>query len=198
MKTRDKAIIADLERFRCLSRDDIAEIHFSNAKQPTREANTVLLRLRRIGEISVSKERRQFVYFPAKSIKKDSTKIPHFLRIAEFYRETNRHGAHRIFEVEPKLGGNRGVPEPDVFMIWKGIPWFVEIQRSIYTEKQWQEKMNRYEAYYLSGEWQQAEWQPEKKRFPYVWIIGKGRAGLQQSFKVVQGSVEEMITRISK
>jgi hypothetical protein len=197
MKTRDKAIIDDLLRFRCLSRDDIAELHFPGVRQPIREANTVLLRLRRTGEISVSKERRQYVYFPQQSIKKDSTKIPHFLSIAEFYRETKRHGDHRVFEVEPKLGG-KGLPEPDVFMIWKGMPWFVEVQRSVYNEKQWQEKMNRYEAYYLGGDWKEAEWQPEKKRFPYVWIIGKGRAGLQQSFKVVHGSVEEMVSRISK
>ncbi|MGZ4162019.1 MAG: hypothetical protein ACXVNF_14655 [Neobacillus sp.] len=35
----------------------------------------------------MSNKQQPYVYFPSpSSIKKDSTKIPHFLRIAEFYR----------------------------------------------------------------------------------------------------------------
>lgn len=48
MNARDKAIVSDLVRFRCLSRDDIAELHFSNIKNPITQANMVLKRLRRM------------------------------------------------------------------------------------------------------------------------------------------------------
>ena len=32
MKNRDKAIIKDLQRFRCMSRDDIIDLHFQGLK----------------------------------------------------------------------------------------------------------------------------------------------------------------------
>ncbi|WP_373459692.1 replication-relaxation family protein [Paenibacillus harenae] len=104
--------------------------------------------------------------------------------------------APRTFEVEPKLSG-KGLPEPDAFAIWRGAPWYVEIQRSVYTVKQWSEKMNRYEKYYLSGEWERAEWQPSNKKiFPYVWIVGGNRYKFAiRSFNVFQGSVDSLLNR---
>lgn len=197
MTERDKAIIADLERFRCLTRDDVAELHFSAAKNPAKEANEVLLRLRRDGRIGVSKERRMYVYFPVPSIKKDSAKLGHFLAIAGFYRELCRHQRPYRFDVEPKLGG-KGLPEPDAFVIWRGAPWYVEIQRSIYSERQWAEKLNRYEKYYLGGEWERAEWQPaERKVFPYVWVVGReGMRITAKGIKLIIGDVEKLINKI--
>jgi len=198
VRQRDKAIIEDLERFRCMTRDDVAELHFAGVKQPIKEANSVLLRLRREGLIGVSKERRMYIYFPVPGIKKDSTKLGHFLSIVDFYKQLRRIEQPRTYEVEPKLGG-KGMPEPDAFTIWKGAPWYIEIQRSVYSEKQWAEKMNRYEQYYLSGEWEKAEWQPaDRKVFPYVWIIGGQHHSVQTSFRLFQSSVEEMLSRLKK
>jgi hypothetical protein len=194
MTPRDKAIISDLERFRCLTRDDIAEIHFSHSKKPEREANSVLLRLRRMCEIAVSKERRQYVYFPVKSIKRDSVKIPHFLAIAEFYRQARKVYDPKVFLVEPKVGG-KGSPEPDIFMEWNRIPFFVEVQRKVYSKREWAEKMERYEKYYHSDVWKESEFHRGGK-FPYVWIIGKGTK-LDQSFKILQGSVEDIAKKFS-
>lgn len=197
MIPRDKAIIADLERFRCLTRNDIADLHFSNVKNPIKEANTVLKRLRRDGLISCSTERRMYTYFPVPGIKKDSAKLNHFLAIVGFYRQIRKHAQPYTFEVEPKLGG-KGLPEPDVFTIWRGAPWYVEIQRSVYSERQWTDKMNRYEKYYVSGEWEKADWQPkDKKIFPYVWIVGVGKQlSGNRSFKVFYGDTDEMIKRL--
>ncbi|WP_424766282.1 replication-relaxation family protein [Paenibacillus sp. sgz302251] len=200
MNARDVAIVKDLERFRCLSRDDIAELHFTNVKNAINEANKVLLRLRRDGVIGVSKERRKYIYFPDRSIKKDSSKIGHFLAIAEFYREIRKHEAPTMFEVEPKLG-SKGLPEPDVFTTWKRTPFFVEIQNSRFSSSVMQAKMKRYEAYYASGIWEQASWQPPqgKKLFPFVWIIGEGRYDVgKPSFKVLQGTVEQIISMYKK
>lgn len=139
-----------------------------------------------------------YVYFPIPSIKKDSSKLGHFLSIVDFYKQLKRIEQPRVFEVEPKLGG-KGLPEPDAFCIWKGAPWYIEIQRSVYTEKQMNEKLNRYENYYLSGEWEKAEWQPAKKMFPYVWVIGAGKYEVGvRSFKVIQANVEEIVRRFGK
>lgn len=171
MRKRDKAILDDLQRFRCLSRDDIIDLHFQGLKQPITCCNTVLKRLRRDGYIEVSKDRQPFIYFPSPSgIKKDSTKIPHFLKIVKFYKDVVSIDTPKTFIVEPKYG--KGFMEPDAFMIWKRAPFFVEIQRSIYSDKVMKEKINRYEAYYMSNEWQQEPWQPSSKKvFPTVILI---------------------------
>ena len=61
-----------------------------------------------------------------------------------------------------------------------------------------QEKLNRYEKYYLSGVWEQELWQPgNKKIFPYLWIIGVGVYNITgRPFRVFQCSVLEMIERM--
>lgn len=171
MKKRDLAIINDLNRFRCLTRDDIIDLHFKNLKHPVTCCNTVLKRLRRDGYIEVSTERQPYIYFPAPStIKKDSTKIPHFLKIVEFYKSALSYEQPKSFIVEPKYG--KGFMEPDAFLHWKRAPFFVEIQRSIYSEKVMKEKIDRYERYYLSDHWKEEPWQPaNKKVFPAVIII---------------------------
>lgn len=198
MNTRDKAILADLERFRCLTRDDIAELYFAHTRHPITQTNLVLKRLRRDGLVKCATDRRKYVYFSQEQrMKPDSQKVAHFLAIADVYRRLRSVEVPRVFDVEPKLGG-KGHPEPDVFAIWKAAPWFIEVQRTTYTEKYMAEKLNRYEVYYNSGEWERAVWQPaSKKVFPYVWIVGAGRYKIEgRPYKVYQNTVDEMMRRL--
>lgn len=171
MRKRDVDILNDLQRFRCLTRDDIIDLHFSHLKQPVTCCNTVLKRLRRDGLIEVNVNQQPYLYFSSPApIKKDSTKIPHFLRIVDFYKSLKNYEDPKTFIVEPKYG--KGFMEPDAFMLWKRAPFFVEIQRSIYSERVMNEKIQRYEAYYMSNEWQQEPWQPANKMvFPTVILI---------------------------
>lgn len=182
MRKRDLAIIRDLERFRCLTRDDIIDLHFSRLKQPVTCCNTVLKRLRRDGYIEVNTNHQPYLYFPSPaSIKKDSTKIPHFLKIVEFYKSLLKFEEPKTFIVEPKYG--KGYMEPDAFMIWKRAPFFVEIQRSIYSARVMDEKVKRYEEYFFSNEWQQEAWQPQNKKvFPAVIIITDTRYNIESSY----------------
>lgn len=195
MKKRDLAILNDLQRFRCLSRDDIIELHFSHIKQPVTCCNTVLKRLRRDGYIEVSKERQPYIYFPSPApIKKDSTKIPHFLKIVEFYKCTKKYEDPKSFIVEPKYG--KGYMEPDAFMIWKRGPFFVEIQRSVYSDRVMDEKIKRYEDYYCSNEWQQEPWQPaNKKVFPTILVVTDTRYNIDSpNIKFIQvPNVSELV-----
>lgn len=202
MMVRDKEIINMIHEFRFLTGEDIAELFFNHTKQPVKQANAVLKRLRRDGYIKCSTERRKYVYYCAeRKVKSDSQKIGHFLSISQFYRDIFRIEKPRVFVVEPKLGG-KGMPEPDAFLIWKNTPFYVEIQRSKYTKPQMQDKMNRYEKYYRSGEWQSESWQlAQTKVFPPVWIIGVGSGSYdmnKQSFKVLQDTVPSMLTRFNK
>ncbi|MGO4887049.1 replication-relaxation family protein [Anaerobacillus sp. MEB173] len=196
MKKRDKAILEDLNRFRCLSRDDIVDLHFSNLKYPIPTANNVLKRMRLQGHIRAVTDRQQFIYLPAESgMKNDSAKIPHFLKIVQFYRDVRKHDKPTIFNVEPKYG-NKGTVEPDIFMLWKGAPFFVEIQRSVYSKKVFDAKMERYKQFFDSMIWENETWQPkDKKYFPYIWIITDTRYSVENKpFKVFQSrNVKEFL-----
>jgi hypothetical protein len=194
MRKRDKQILDDLYKFRCLSRDDIVDLHFSNLKHPVPTANNVLKRMRLQGHITANTKLMPYVYFadPA-PIKTNSQKIPHFLNIVKFYRELK--DKPNVFNVEPKYG-DKGTVEPDVFMIWRKAPFFVEIQRSVYSAKVFKEKMDRYEAFFHSGTWKNESWQRrDKKIFPYIWIIGETRYEIgHRSFQVFQSrSVREFL-----
>lgn len=124
-------------------------------------------------------------YFPVNGIKKDGAKVNHFLAIVEFYKQLLPVEPPRIFEVEPKYG--KGLPEPDVFMIWQRAPFFVEIQRSIYSEKVMREKLQRYEQYFYTDQWKLEAWQPvDKKVFPRLWIVGENKYNVVAPFKVIQ------------
>lgn len=183
MKKRDMDILKDLQRFRCLTRDQIIELYFHNLKNPINSCNTVLKRMRRDGHIDVSTHMQPYIYFSSPApIKKDSAKIPHFLAIAQFYISVQKVETPQ-FVVEPKYG--KGYMEPDAFMIWKKAPFFVEIQRSVYSKKVMDEKFKRYMQYYMSNEWQKESWQPQdKKVFPRVLIITDTRYELPSFSKI--------------
>ncbi len=151
MNKRDKQIINHLHQFRVMSRDDIIDLHFSHLKNPITNANTVLKRLVRDKQIEASRSYNPYVYFPAEStMKKNSTKIPHFLAIVGVYKQLKEHIEPQKFVVEPKF--QKGLAEPDVLTIIKGKPFFIELQRNVYSQKVMDKKMKRYEDLYYSGE----------------------------------------------
>ena len=123
LSKRDKAIIRDLNKFRVMDRDSIAEIHFSGLKNPITAANSVLLRLLRDGQIQRSTSFQPFEYFGVESqIKIQSQKIGHFLAIMNVYKEMRKLGRLEKFLVEPKFG-KKGVAEPDIFAMYRNTPF---------------------------------------------------------------------------
>ena len=152
MKNRDKAILKDLHRFRCMSRDDIIDLHFQGRKKAVTCCNTVMKRLRRDGSVDANVSQRPYIYFPQPStIRKTSQKIPHFLAIVDVYKQLLQYEKPKVFKVEPKYG--KAYMEPDIFTIWRQSPFFIEVQNSVYSKKVMQEKVNRYEFYFHSLEW---------------------------------------------
>lgn len=200
MNKRDKAILEDLQRFRVMSRDDIAELHFKGLKNSIGNCNMVLKRLYRDGHIDRNTDTSPYLYFPKeKTIKKDSAKIPHFLEILKTYKEMIRYKKPSIFTVEPKYG--KGYMEPDIFTIWKGAPLWIEVQRSIYSEEVMTEKFNRYEAFFDSGLISKETWQPkENPIFPSVLILSSTRYPVtSERLKIMQAkSISEFMLSIEK
>lgn len=181
LTNRDKAIIKDLNKFRVMDRDSIADLHFSNLKNPNYAANNVLLRLLRDGQIQRSTAFVPYVYFgPDVNIKQNSQKIGHFLAILNVYKELKQLGSIGTFMVEPKYGKKGDCAEPDIFCQYRRTNFFVEVQRTVYSEKQMSEKLERYVDLYNSG--------IMASPFPHVLILSDQRYAIDDEypFKVFQ------------
>ena len=154
-----------------MSRDDIIDLHFVGLKNAVTCCNTVMKRLRRDGHVDADISQQPFIYFPQPStIRKTSQKIPHFLGIVDVYKQLIHHEQPELFNVEPKYG--KDYMEPDAFTIWYRCPFFIEVQKSVYSKKIMQDKINRYELYFHSYEWHNEPWQPEESKFfPSILII---------------------------
>jgi hypothetical protein len=166
MNKRDAAVIESLKKFRILSRDQLIELHFKDNKTPYVVANRVMNRLASRKLVVADKDRRPYDYLSnPRPIKKDSAKAFHFKAIADFYIDLCKDKQPTKFEVEFKPVQKGGV-EPDIFMRWQGYNFYVEMQRSVFSKKQMQKKIDLYYSYYESGKWQQYS-----KDFPAIWII---------------------------
>ncbi|HET7579783.1 MAG TPA: replication-relaxation family protein [Bacillales bacterium] len=198
LRKRDRAIIDALNRFRCLSRDQIAAMYFDHVKHPVKNANDVLKRLRRDGYIDANTDRQPYVYFPEPSaIRKDSQKVDHYLAIAGVYIEMTAYEQPREFVVEPRYGAD--YMEPDAFVRWRGAPWFIEVQRSVYSDKVMNAKFNRYRRYFASNEWRDEPWQPKGRAvFPRVLLIAPTRYAVNvEEFRVFQApSVQAFVESV--
>ncbi|MCM3736499.1 replication-relaxation family protein [Bacillus cytotoxicus] len=188
MNKRDKAIVNDLYRFRVLSRDQIIAFHFSQLKKPVSTCNLILKRLQDRGHIKAFKGFQPFVYASVDSkIKESSQKILHFLAIADTFIEMKKYDEPTHVLIEPKFA-EKGTIEPDAFCIFKRTPFFIEIQRSVYSEKVMKEKIGRYEAFYHSEVWKEFEWQKtDKKVFPIILFITDTRYNIETDvLRIVQ------------
>ncbi|UKL30054.1 replication-relaxation family protein [Bacillus phage PK2] len=198
MNKRDREILNSLRQFRVLDRDQLISIHFNELKQPVVTCNRIMKRLQLNGHVEVNKNVRPYDYFPSQSpIKKTSGKLSHFKAIADFVIEARKFGRVSEYEVEVKLG-KKGTVEPDLFMLWNGTPFFVEVQNSYFNQKQMSKKLERYEDYYSSGLWKELHWQPaNKKYFPYVLIVADRPYSLEDTpFRVFQvRSMTEFVDR---
>lgn len=197
LSERDKAIIADINRFRVMDRDSIAGLHFGYLKRPINSANAVLKRLVTDGHIRRStKFGAPYLYLSKETtLREDSAKIRHYLAILDVYKDILRHGTADVFQVEPKYG-SKGTVEPDVFCIFKKhgmtgrTPFFIEVQQTFYSQKTMQAKLDRYLKLYESGVIAQEPWQPTDRPpvFPIVLILSEHRYAINGDypFRVLQ------------
>ncbi len=75
--------------------------------------------------------------------------------------------------VEDKPTGRKGGIEPGLFCIFKGSPFWIEIQRTQYSEQKMQDKIHLYEGFFFADEWRSLHWQPEGRPpiFPSIILI---------------------------
>jgi len=174
LSQRDKDIIAFIHQFRAVDRDSLVELFFKQLKLPVNACNSVMIRLYRLGLIERTQQYSPTVYLPVDAkIKKNSQKILHFLSILDVYKQMCSYSMPKQVIVEDKPTGRKGGIEPDLFCIFKGSPFWIEIQRNQYSEQKMQEKIHLYEEFFFSDEWKALHWQPEDRVaiFPTVILI---------------------------
>jgi len=174
LSQRDKDIIAFINQFRAVDRDSLVDIFFKQLRSPVNACNSVMVRLYRLGLIERTQQYSPTVYLPVDAnIKKNSQKILHFLSILDVYKQMCTYITPKQVIVEDKPTRRKGGIEPDLFCIFKGSPFWIEIQRNQYSEQKMQEKINLYEDFFFSDGWKSLHWQPEDRSpiFPSVILI---------------------------
>jgi hypothetical protein len=156
--------------------------------------------LYRLGLIERTQQYSPTVYLPVDAkIKKNSQKILHFLSILDVYKQMCSYNMPKNVIVEDKPTGRKGGIEPDLFCIFKGSPFWVEIQRNQYSEQKIQDKINLYEEFFFSDEWKALHWQPESRAaiFPSVILITPVRyAVASDHIRIIQvASIHELMEK---
>lgn len=201
MNNRQKAILDDIRRFRFMSRDQICTLHFSHLKTEQSKISNCNLTLKRLvdrGFLKAHKDFTPFIYSLKDSkISSHSQKTLHFTSLVDTYIHLLKYDTPKHILIEPRLS-EKGSVEPDLFVLWKGSPWFIEKQLSTYTENVMNDKMNRYLDYYYSDHWKSLEWQPnERKIFPLILLLTDTYYNLPvMPFKILQvPSIQDLIQK---
>jgi len=200
LSQRDNDIIAFINQFRAVDRDSLVNLFFKQLKSPVNACNSVMVRLYRLGLIERTQQYSPTVYLPVDAkIKKNSQKILHFLSILDVYKQMCTYSTPKQVIVEDKPTGRKGGIEPDLFCIFKGSPFWIEIQRNQYTEQKMQAKVNLYEEFFFSDEWRSLHWQPEDRPvlFPSVILITPVRYAVTSDYiRIIQvASIHELMEK---
>ncbi|KOP63722.1 hypothetical protein AMS61_30240 [Bacillus sp. FJAT-21351] len=200
LSQRDKDIIGFINQFRAVDRDSLVELFFKQLKSPINACNSVMVRLYRLGLIERTQQYSPTVYLPVDAkIKKNSQKILHFLSILDVYKQMCSYSMPKSIIVEDKPTRRKGGIEPDLFCIFKGSPFWIEIQRNQYSEQKIQAKINLYEEFFFSDEWKTLQWQPEDRAaiFPSVILITPVRYAVSSDcIRIIQvGSIHELMEK---
>ncbi|WP_455931211.1 hypothetical protein [Priestia aryabhattai] len=200
LSQRDKDIIAFVNQFRAVDRDSLVNLFFKQLKSPVNACNSVMVRLYRLGLIERTQQYSPTVYLPVDAkIKKNSQKILHFLSILDVYKQMCTYSTPKQIIVEDKPTGQKGGIEPDLFCIFKGSPFWIEIQRNQYSEQKMREKIHLYEEFFFSDEWKTLHWQREDRAaiFPSVILITPVRYAVNSDhIRIIQvASIHELMEK---
>ncbi|MDR7207538.1 hypothetical protein [Priestia megaterium] len=200
LSQRDKDIIAFINQFRAVDRDSLVDLFFKQLKSPINACNSVMVRLYRLGVIERTQQYSPTVYLPVDAkIKKNSQKILHFLSILDVYKQMCTYSVPKNVIVEDKPTGRKGGIEPDLFCIFKGSPFWIEIQRNQYSEQKMQAKINLYEEFFFSDEWKALHWQPGERSpiFPSVILVTPVRYAVPSDhIRIIQvASIHELMDK---
>lgn len=132
-------------------------------------------------------------------------KIRHWLTIGDVYLTLASTGKKLYFETELretfKQGAKEAVFAPDVFFIFGGRAYLMEVQLKRMSKKEWSVKWSRWNEYFGGGNYRQASWQRFKKDgnlIPFMLAISKqGSEMVSEGFNVV-GRELKVLSRIEE
>lgn len=125
-------------------------------------------KLRPIGESKVwrlTKQGRDEMDVTFHPVPFSNRNVDHYLAISSVYFSLQSSNHLHHFEVEPRFSLNAEGEEtktycPDIFLVWKKIPFFIEVQRSPLSKNSWEKKWNVAERFFSQrvplpyGEWE--------------------------------------------
>jgi hypothetical protein len=99
--------------------------------------------------------------------------------------------------VEDKPTGQKGGIEPDLFCIFKGSPFWIEIQRNLYSKQKMQAKISLYEEFFSSDEWRYWQAEDQTATFPSLILITPVRyAVASDHIRIIQvASIHELMKK---
>lgn len=191
-KEQKKAILQTLSTVRIGTTKQISRF-FTNA-QPEKRASETLLDLQgeklvegkciQIGLPKVwrlTKKGRDFMGCSFAPVPFNSPKIPHYIEIGNVYLDCLHLGELLHFTPECRepfiLYGQEKEYCPDIFMIWKGRAYCIEVQLTPISSTRWGEKWKVAETFFGEGHFKRASWQksPTKIIKPRLVVLTKQR-----------------------
>lgn len=149
--------------FPVISRDQLLHIIYDNDTSAIRKLNDKLRKLVDRGVLDVNREIKPYVYFRTpRNVHLRSNHLQHHLAIVDFWIWMTKTQKQKleIEAIEESLG--KGLPRPDMTIMYRGLRHFVEIQRSDIAEAKMQKKIEEYEK---------AMGEKKVKGSDIVWII---------------------------
>lgn len=154
------------------SRDQLLRRFYDGRQSAVRKLNEKLRRLVDRQQLEVNREIRPYVYFSVpRRIPLRSAHLTHHLAVVTFFLEVEAF-SHRKKIAPPRVialeqGFGKGYPRPDLILEWQGRTKYVEVQRTITSDRRMQTKVTEYEKLVQEGRYKTAA-----PRFDGLWIVG--------------------------
>ncbi len=147
---------------RIANTEQVGRLFFADRGSPSKRASEALSELAKEklveGEIiklgepklwRLTKKAKDSKGIEKKAVPFHTAKINHWLAITDLYIEISKVEKPLIFIPEYReVIENKKIFSPDVWMVWRKKPYFVEVQRTPIRSKAWQEKWRIYEHVY--------------------------------------------------
>ena len=160
-------ILGHFKTFPVSSRDQLLRLFCGGDRRKITKLNEKLRKLVDRGQLDVNKEILPYVYFGVpRRIQKRTNTLNHHMAIVDFWiwllEGSRAYNCPDPVVVSYEHNFGRGKAKPDIILEWEGKTWFVEVQRSVISQKKMDKKMKMYEEVYVDGAYE--------KEFT-VWVV---------------------------
>lgn len=174
------------ETFPVSSRDQLLRRFYQgrNDRTAVRKINEKLRKLVDRQQLDVNREIKPYVYFSVpRRIPLRSAALSHHLAVVSFFLMVESFSRRRNLSdplvVALEQGFGKGYPRPDLILEWQNRFHYVEIQRTVTSNRRMQTKVKEYEKLVAD-----AKYKEMSERFDSLWIVGSKRYQLDTKLPI--------------